>query len=177
MKKLTFTLLTVLFMSIGANAQQVLQEDVDVNAIVIAKLAIVNSADIDLGTIVTGTASTLPANANDPAPVTNAGVGATPGQIIISGATGERISVTFTSATLTNSGGATANFVPSIYEGGTPLRTGNEVTFTSGSGNSSQITLDIGGTLAPIADGNEGDYSTTNSGGSPITFSFTYTSI
>ena len=172
MKKLSITLLLAVLVSITTNAQQVLQQDIDVNAHVIAKLAIVSSVNVDMGTIVTGTASYLPANANDPVSATNAGTGATAGQIVISGAAGERISVNFTGATLANSAGNTAGFVPTILNASTSLSPGDEVTLTGG-----QVTLDIGGTMTTVADGNEGDYSTTTGGGSPITFTFEYTSI
>lgn len=159
-----------------ANAQQVLQESIDVSVHVIAKLSIVSSTNVDLGTIVTGTNSVLPANSNDPSAVTNLGVGATPGQVVISGAAGERISVNFNTATLANAAGNTHNFIPVVYNGASPVNAGSEVTFPA-TGTTSNVTLDIGGILGNIPDGEEGTYSTTNSGGTPITFSFTYTSI
>lgn len=177
MNKLLSTIFVALLISTGVFAQQVVQQDIDVNAVVIAKLAIVSTVDVDMGTIVTGTASILPANANDQSTVTNAGVGATPGQIVVSGAAGESMSVTYTNATLTNASGASANFVPSVYEGSTAITSGDDVTFTATSGNSGQVSIDIGGLLTSVPDGSEGDYSTTNAGGSPITFTFTYTSI
>ena len=177
MKKSILTLCLVLVAAFAAQAQQALQQTVEVNASVIAKLAIVSTQDVEVGTIVTSEPSVLPANGNDAATVTNAGVNAAPGQIIVSGAAGERISVSFSNATLANPTGGIATFSPSVYESATSVTSGDEVTFIAGSGNSGQITLDIGGTLSAIADGDEGDYSTTNAGGTPIEFTFTYTSI
>ena len=173
-KKL-YLFIAVLLCASPAFAQQVLQQTIDVNAHVIAKLAIVSTANVDLGTIVSGQTSTLPPNASSNHPATNVGTGATPGQITISGAAGERISVTYSQAILTNSSGASAIFLPAVADGATLLSSGNEVSFPAAS--PAAIVLDIGGILTTVPSGSEGTYSTTNAGGSPITFSFTYTSI
>ena len=172
MKKSILTLTILLTSVFAVQAQQVLTQDIQVSANVIAKLSIASSADINLGTIITAENSVLPANSNDSSPVTNGGVGATSGQIVLDGADGQDITVDFTNATLTNSSGATADFTPSVYVGATPVGSGDQVNIVGG-----QLTFDIGGTLASVADGSEGDYSTTNSGGSPISFTFTYVNI
>ena len=172
MKKSILTLTILLTTVFGAQAQQVLTQDIQVSVKVIKKLSITGTQDVELGTILSSENSVLPANSNDSSPVTNAGVGATPGQIILEGADGEVLTVGYSSASLTTASGLRANFIPVVYNGASPVNPNSDVTFTSGN-----ITLDIGGILDSVPAGNEGDYSTTNAGGNPITFTFTYNSI
>ena len=158
-------------------AQQVLQETIDVSIHVIAKLAVVSATDVDMGTILSGTESVVRANSADASFVTNPGIGATAGEIVLSGASGQRVEVAYSMALLSNGSGTTVSFAPRVYHTSVWIYSGKEVTFSSGSGNSSQLSLDIGGMLDVIPNGSEGDYSTTKAGGSPITFTFTYTTI
>ena len=169
MKKSILTLALVLVAAFTAQAQQTLQQTVEVNASVIAKLAIVSTQDVEVGTIITSEPSVLPANVNDAAPVTNAGVNASAGQVILGGAPSVSFNIDFTDATLANASGATATFTPSVFNAASQVTSGSSVSFVT-----SEVTFDVGGTLSTIADGDEGDYSTTNPGGSPITFTFTY---
>ena len=169
MKKSILTLTLLLTSVFAVQAQQVLTQDIQVNASVISKLAVVSSQDVEIGTVITAEPSVLPANANDAVPVTNAGVNSSAGLIEISGAPGISITVDYTDATLVNGNGTSAQFSPSVYNDATQITSGTDVNFVT-----SNLTFDIGGSLDAVADGDEGDYSTTNPGGSPITFTFTY---
>ena len=168
------SILTVAFLFVAAfsaQAQQVLQESIEITVNVIAPLSIVSSTDIDLGTVISGTPTAIKANANDPIQVVNPGVGAIPGHIVISGADGERISVTYGKATLSNGQLTNVVFSATVFDNAVYVASGDEVTITGG-----QVTLDIGGFLAAVPGGSEGIYSTTT-GGQPLDFIFTYTSI
>lgn len=172
MKKSILTLTLILISVFSVQAQQVIQQDIDVTATVITKLSIASTQDVEVGTIITNEQSVLPANSNDNSSVTNAGVNSNSGQIVLDGAIGQDVTVQFTGATLANSKGGIAIFAPRVFNDATPIISSDQVTLTGG-----QLILDIGGTLSAIADGDEGDYSTTNSGGSPISFTFTYVNI
>ena len=139
--------------------------NVAVTAQVEAALAL-TPTDVALGTIQTGAASVIKANASDGATESNLGDGAAAGALQIVGTSGVDVVVAFGTATLDNVGTTDAIvFTPSVYNGSTAVTTGNTVTLTGG-----DITINIGGSLA--APSGTGAYSTAN--GTPMTFTITY---
>lgn len=143
--------------------------DVAVTATVEAALGLTPTA-VALGTIQTGLASILDANANDDATEANIGGSASAGSLVITGTSGASITVSWANATLDEVGsGDPVTFTPSVWLGASELATpaGTAATITGGS-----ITLDIGGELA--ATSGTGAYSTALGGGAPITFTVTY---
>ncbi len=153
------------FLSTGAFAQET--ADVAVSATVEAALVLTPTA-IALGTIQTGEASIIDANANDDATEANLGTGASAGSIQIQGTSGASIEVSWTNATLDNGSDPTV-FTPSVWNGASEVATpaGTTITLTGG-----DITLDVGGELA--ATGGTGTYNTSTGSGSPITFTVSY---
>lgn len=141
--------------------------NVAVTAQVEAALGLTPTA-VALGTIQTGAASILDANANDDATEANIGGSASAGSLVITGTSGAAITVSWANATLDTSPASDAvTFTPSVWIGASELTTpaGSATTITGGS-----ITLDIGGELA--ATSGTGAYSTAN--GTPIVFTVTY---
>ena len=164
------TLLSVFALAAVFSANSFAQESdvVTVTTLVQAALTVTTSQDIDLGSIQTGIASTIDANANDAATEANVGTGATPGQVDITGTAGVTVTVDYTNATLDNAGGSNPlAFTTSVYDGASAVGTGTSITLTGG-----VAQLDIGGTLA--APGGTGTYNTTQGGGSDITVTITY---
>ena len=169
MKKSILTFAFILITYCTLQAQQVLQQEIDIRATIIEKLSVVSTTDVNMGTVISELYSSLPANSIDPNPVSNPGIGAAPGQVVISGAAGRQIIINFGEARLASISGNTAKFTPTVYTSSGVVNRGDKITLKG-----SQAILDIGGVLDYISSGEEGDYSTSNPGGSPITFTFTY---
>ena len=153
------------FLSNGAFAQST--ADVTVAATVEAALVLTPTA-VALGSIQTGEASILDANANDDATEANLGTGASAGSLQITGTAGASIDVSWTNATLDN-GSDPVTFTPSVWLAAAELVTpaGSTVTLTGG-----DITIDVGGELD--ATSGTGTYNTSTGSGSPITFTVSY---
>ena len=151
--------------SVAANAQ--VSDNVAVAAEVQAAITVNTSTDINLGTIQTGVASVIKANANDGAVEANLGTGATAGQVDVTGTASASVQIDFTGATVDNGSDPIA-FSNVVYNGASAITTGG-TTSLDGSGD---LTLDIGGSLA--APSGTGTYNTSTGGGSPITLTVTY---
>lgn len=166
MKKILFTLLFALPVMAMAQSTETVTVVTEVNA----ALVLTVNQNVNLGTIQAGSVSTLLANSNDDETAVNTGTGAIAGEFEIEGTADSSVKVDFTNATLTNSDGLIpTSFTTRVYNGATNVVSGANVVLTSGS-----VILDIGGTLASISAANAGAYSTSNSNGSPITFTVTY---
>lgn len=164
------TILSVFAIAAVFSANSFAQENdvVTATALVQAALTVTTSANIDLGSIQTGVASTIDANSNDVATEANIGTGATAGQVDLTGTSGASVTVDFTGATLDNAGGSDPlAFTTSVYNGSSAVTTGSSITLTGG-----VAQLDIGGTLAAAS--GTGTYNTTQGGGSDITVTITY---
>jgi len=162
--KSLFALIAV-FAFAGSTAFAQETANVAVTAQVEAAL-VLTPTDIALGTIQTGAASIIDANANDDATEANLGDGASAGSLQIVGTSGVDVVVAWDDATLDNAGTTDAiAFVPSVWLGASEVTDGGTVTLTGG-----DITLDVGGALA--APSGTGAYSTAN--GTPIVFTITY---
>lgn len=161
--KYSFVFVFVLGLTSYGFAQE--NANVNVSATVNASLQLTPS-DIALGTIQTGSASTIDANTNDGATEQNLGAGASAGSLQIQGDSGADVIVTWSNATVDN-GSDPLTFTPSVYNGATGLSSGASVSVTGG-----DITLDVGGTLA--APSGTGTYNTSTGSGSPIQFTVVY---
>jgi len=164
------TILSVFAIAAVFSANSFAQESdvVTATALVQAALTVTTSANIDLGSIQTGTASTIDANSNDVATEANIGTGATAGQVDVTGTASASVTVNFTTATLSNGVDTDLTFTTRVYNGTTNVTDGSSITL-DGSGDAQ---LDIGGTLdAP--DGT-GTYNTSTGAGSDITVTITY---
>ena len=151
--------------SVAANAQ--VSDNVTVAAEVQAAITVNTSTNIDLGTIQTGVASVIKANTNDGATEANLGVGATAGQVDVTGTNSASVQIDFTDATVDN-GSDPLTFTTVVYNGSSPVSTGG----TTALDVSGDLTLDIGGSLA--APSGTGTYNTSTGSGSPITLTVTY---
>lgn len=153
------------FLTANATAQE--QSTVTATALVQADLTVTTTTNIDLGTIQTGVASTIKANANDGATEANLGATNSAGQVDVSGTASASVTVNFTNATLDN-GSDPQTFTTVVYHGSTAVTDGDSISL-DGSGDAQ---LDLGGTLA--APGGTGTYNTSTGAGSPITVTITY---
>lgn len=167
MKTLKTLSIFVVAAFLSSNAFAQVDADVAVSATVEAALVLTPTA-VALGTIQTGAASIIDANANDDATEANLGTGASAGSLQITGTSGASIDVSWTNATLDN-GSDPVTFTPSVWLGAAELTTpaGSTVTLTAG-----DITIDVGGELA--ATSGTGTYNTSTGSGSPITFTVSY---
>lgn len=142
--------------------------DVNVSANVLAALTL-NTTDIDFGNVQNNTASTVaPTTAGTDVNAGVAGSSITRGLVDITGVANGTLDVTCTDATLGDGGGNTLTFTTDAEVGGTTLNCGADTITLDGTGNA---TINIGGSLTAAT--TAGAYST-STGGSPITFSFTY---
>ena len=140
-------------------------EAVAVTATVEAAISLTGT-DIALGTIQTGSPSTIGATAAESSSDDNLGNTFTRGALQITGTSGVDVVVEWADGTLDNAGNTDAlTFVPSVFNSTTPLSDGDTVTLLNG-----DITLGVGGTLA--APTGTGVYSTAN--GTAIIFTITY---
>lgn len=154
------------FLSNGTFAQET--ADVTVSATVEAALNLTPTA-VALGTIQTGAASIIDANANDDATEANLGDGASAGSLQITGSTGINVIVSWTNALLNRTDDDDQlTFTPSVWLGASEVTSGGAVALAGG-----DITLDIGGELE--APSQSGLYNTTlGTGSQPITFTVSY---
>lgn len=169
MKKLILTTIIALVSVVGAFAQET--ADVAVSATVNGAITLTPSA-VSFGVIAADTQSYIEANGNDSGTDTNVGTGHTAGALQIQGTAGVDLTVSWTTGTLTDGGGANPiTFTPSVWTT-TEISSGvTNLTLTGGG-----ITLDVGGTLGAIS--TAGVYSTGNGGtASPVTFTVNYTNL
>jgi len=161
-----FIMIFASFLTQEAQAQET--ADVNVSANVLAALTL-NTTDIDFGNVQNNTASTVAPTAAGTD--INAGVAGSTiirGLVDITGVANGTLDVTCTDATLDDGTGNTISFSTNAEVGGTALNCGADTITLDGSGNA---TVNIGGSLTAAS--TAGAYST-STGGSPITFSFTY---
>lgn len=166
------TLLLVVLFSASSYAQDG-TGNVVVNAQLVGAITVTNNTEVSFGGITQGSSITavLDANVNDPATEANVGAGATPGLVTISGTASSAITVSYTGATLEETGGDQLEFTPSVF------LTGTSTAVTSGSSQSldgsGDLVLDIGGSLTVEASDVVGIYNTTISG-SPMVVNVNY---
>ena len=159
---------TVVLLVGSANILAQVNANVAVTAQVEAAL-VLTPTDIALGTIQTGAASIIDANANDDATEANLGDGATAGALQIVGTAGVDVIVAWDDAVLNRADDDDQlDFVPSVWLAGAEVTDGGAVTLTGG-----DITLDVGGALD--APSQTGAYSSAlGTGSTPIVFTVTY---
>jgi len=170
MKKLSSLIIALFVLSAGTVFAQS-NADVNVTAEVNAALTL-TPTNIQFGTIEANTSSYIQANTNDGTAESNTGTNANAGSLLIEGTEGSDVTVSWTTASLTdNDGNNATTFTPVVYLNTTEITNGaDDVSIATGG-----TTLDIGGNLDAIA--NTGSYSTSNANGTPVTFTVQYTSI
>ncbi|RNC85721.1 MAG: hypothetical protein ED557_02810 [Balneola sp.] len=172
MKSLKLTL-SVFMLVAFASVNTFAQEEATVTATAEIQAALTISADqnIDLGTIQTGTSSTLAAGPDDGTTEVNVGTSTSYGIVRMTGTASGTVTLSFSDAILTQSGSDPLDFVTVGYD------SASQASHTSGStlnfDASGNLTLYLGGTLDAAA--GSGTYSTSGGGtASPITVTIQY---
>ncbi|MEO9886414.1 MAG: hypothetical protein ABJR05_03990 [Balneola sp.] len=167
MKNLNKIIVAFTLIILVGSANILAQENANVAVTAQVEAALVlTPTDIALGTIQTGSTSTIGATNAESASDDNLGDTFTRGALQIVGTTDVDVVVAWVDGSLDNAGTTDAlDFTASVFDGTTDLTNGDTVTLTGG-----DITLGVGGTLD--APSGTGAYSTAN--GTPIIFTITY---